>query len=92
MIGESSGVDTLFNNERIYRESQVEKEQAPVSVSEESADQTVSDVARFSAEAVALSREVVAAGESNEQDATQPEGRGQEGVRPDGVLPFRAVA
>jgi hypothetical protein len=93
MIGESSGVATLLNNERVYKEALVENEQPAVAAREESADKVVSEVVQFSAEAIALSKEVVAVGEGSEQDATQPEGRGQEPVRTNEQLSFfEAVA
>lgn len=80
MIGESSGVSTLLNNERISRENQVQSDDGtPLAREEENQERTVSDVAQFSAEALALSREVVAAGQSSEQGQIEPQGRGQEG-------------
>lgn len=79
MIGESSGVTTLINNERITRENRVQGD----SQSRESTDQDdfqqggVSDTASFSTEALALARNVVPVTESAAQGDTEGQGRGQ---------------
>lgn len=78
MIGESSGVSTLLINERITRESQVQEESSRGTEEHQNQQQTVSDVTTFSAEALALSKEVVPTGQASEQGATEQQGRGQE--------------
>ncbi len=78
MIGESSGVTTLINNERISRENQVQSEKGVSEKSAEIPQQKSSDVTSFSAEALALSRKVVPAGDTLEDGQVSQPGRGQE--------------
>jgi hypothetical protein len=92
MIGGSNGIATLLNNERIYREGQVEESQQAAVEKDQSAEQTVSDITRFSAEAIALSREVVAAGDVQEQDASPAAERNAEGNQIAASPPFRVIA
>lgn len=93
MIGESSGVATLLNNERIFREAQVGDARQSAPEREQPAEEAVSDVTRFSAEAIALSREVVAAGEGSELDSNQTTEQPPEPAADEQqALPFRAIA
>lgn len=78
MIGESSGVSTLLNSERIYREQQAESQQRVPGDAEETTVTSVSDEVTFSAEAVALAQRVPAASENDEQGRVEPEGRQQD--------------
>jgi hypothetical protein len=67
MIGESSGVTTLINNERITRENQVRSENKKPDQAQEALAGNFSDVTSFSSEALALARNVVPAGGSAAQ-------------------------
>ncbi len=78
MIGESSGVTTLINNERIYRENQVRPESKAPEQGEEAPEGNISDVTSFSSEALALARNVVPASGSAEHGQVEQQGRGQE--------------
>jgi hypothetical protein len=78
MIGESSGVTTLINNERISRENQVQSEKGVAEKSAEIPQQKFSDVTSFSAEALVLSKRVVPAGDTLEDGQVSQPGRGQE--------------
>lgn len=78
MVGESSGVSTLLNSERISRENPAPIGDGQSGDQQENQERVVSDIATFSAEALALSRQVVAAGESAEQGSVESQGRGQE--------------
>lgn len=78
MIGEASGVTTLINNERIQRENQVSSEGRFSEQGEELGEQNFSDVTSFSAEALALAKNVVPVASAEEgqleqqgQDKTQ---------------------
>jgi hypothetical protein len=67
MIGESSGVTTLINNERIYRENQLRSENKASDQGEETLAASAgnfSDVTSFSSEALALAGKVVPVGGS----------------------------
>jgi len=78
MIGESSGTTTLINNERIYRENQLRSESKAAEQNKEALAENVSDVTSFSAEALALAKNVVAVSGSAEQGQVEQQGRGQE--------------
>ncbi|MGB3224437.1 MAG: hypothetical protein WBB23_16675 [Desulforhopalus sp.] len=84
MIGESSGVTTLINNERITRENQVRSEDKKPEQAQEAVAGNFSDVTSFSSEALALSRNVVPAegsaaqGQVERQDQSQGKMQGQE--------------
>jgi hypothetical protein len=78
MIGESSGVTTLINTERIHRENQVRSENRVPDQGEEALAGNVSDVTSFSSEALALARNIVPVGGSAEQGQIEQQGRGQE--------------
>jgi hypothetical protein len=77
MIGESSGVSTLINNERIYRENQAQSERGQEEKVAENLERTFSDITSFSPEALALSRNAVPPGESVELRQVESQGRGQ---------------
>ncbi len=77
MIGESSGVTTLINNERTYRENQAQSEKGQTENLAENLERTFSDITSFSPEALALSRNAVPPGESVELGQAEPQGRGQ---------------
>ncbi|MCP3887627.1 MAG: hypothetical protein GY702_01980 [Desulfobulbaceae bacterium] len=78
MVIESSGVSTLLNQDRISRDYQVQSDGSEGPEQEAAPEQTVSDVATFSPQALALSRSVVEAGETSAQSDTAAVGRGQE--------------
>lgn len=84
MIGESSGVTTLINNERITRENQVRSENKKPEQAQEAVAGNFSDVTSFSSEALALARNVVPAegsaaqGQVERQDQSQEKMQGQE--------------
>jgi len=78
MVGESSGVTTLINSDRIYRQNQAGAESKPIDPGEEARETSFSDVTSFSSEALALARNVVPAGGSAEQGQVEAQGRGQE--------------
>lgn len=86
MVAESSGVATLLNTERIQRDNTAQPENNRRADEQESLARSVSDVATFSAEALALSREVIPPGESSEQGASEPQGRGQEASPADAAV------
>jgi hypothetical protein len=75
MIGEASGVTTLINNERIQRENQVSSESRSSDQGEEIGEQNFSDVTSFSAEALALAKNVVPAGGSAEEGQLEQQGQ-----------------
>lgn len=77
MIGESSGVPTLINNERINRENQVRSENSSTSAEEEPLAGNFSDVTTFSSEALALARNVTAAGGNQEEQQLESQDGGQ---------------
>jgi hypothetical protein len=78
MIGESSGVTTLINNERIQRENQVSSERRLPVQGEEVSEQKFSDITSFSSEALALAKTVVPVGGSSEQGQVEQQDQGQE--------------
>jgi hypothetical protein len=78
MIGESSGVTTLINSERLYRENQLRPEGKASDQDEEALAGNISDVTSFSAEALALAQNVVPVSGSSEQGQVERQGRGQE--------------
>jgi hypothetical protein len=92
MIGESSGVTTLLNNERIQRENQISPESKAPPQGEDVAAANFSDVTSFSAEALALSQKVLPAGGNPEQDQVEQQDTGREKSReyPPGFLDIRA--
>ena len=75
MIGEASGVTTLINNERIQRENQVSSESRSSAQEEEVREQNFSDVTSFSAEALALAKNVVPVGGSVEEGQLEQQGQ-----------------
>lgn len=77
MIGESSGVTTLINNERITRENQVRSENKKPEQAEEAMTGNFSDVTSFSSEALALARNVVPVGGSAAQGQVEQQDQGQ---------------
>ncbi|MCP4343613.1 MAG: hypothetical protein GY799_33235 [Desulfobulbaceae bacterium] len=77
MIGEASGVTTLINNERIQRENQVSSESRSSDQGEELGEQNFSDVTSFSAEALALAKNVVPVGGSAEEGQLEQQGQDQ---------------
>ena len=79
MIGESSGVPTLINNERIARENQVRSETREDS-GDDGLEQSYTDVTSFSPQALALARNIAPAEASAEENQTQSQGRGQDGA------------
>ena len=74
MIGEASGVTTLINNERLQRENQVSSENRFSDQEEEVREQNFSDVTSFSAEALALAKNVVPVGGSTEEGQFENQG------------------
>lgn len=76
MIGESSGVSTFVNNERIIRDNPVQGGRKQ-NTFEENAEQNFADVTSFSPQALALARNVAPPGEAAELENTEPQGRGQ---------------
>jgi hypothetical protein len=77
MIGESSGVTTLINNERITRENQVRSENKNPDQAQEALAGNFSDVTSFSSEALALAKSVVPAGGSAAQGQVEQQDQGQ---------------
>ena len=77
MIGESSGVTTLINNERITRENQVRSENKKPAQAQEAVTGNFSDVTSFSSEALALARNVVPAAGSAAQGQVEQQDQGQ---------------
>ncbi len=81
MIGESSGVTTLINNERIQKENQVRPESKVPDPTEEIKEGKISDVTSFSSEAMALAGNIVpmggssAQGQAEQQNQRQAKGR-----------------
>lgn len=82
MIGESSGITTLLNNERIYRQSQAESVTPGESEEQTSTSGVVTDEVTFSAEAVALRQQVASTSETPEENVVEPQGREQEEPAP----------
>ena len=78
MIGEATNVSTLLNNERVYKNDQVQKEQKDSEQADEARQQAVTDTTSFSSQAQALSRGVVAAGETPDEQRAEAQGRQQE--------------
>ncbi len=78
MIGESSGVTTLINNERISRENQPGPKSKSPDQGEEVPVGNISDVTSFSSEALALARTVLPAGGSASEGQVEQQDRGQE--------------
>ncbi|MBU1565976.1 MAG: hypothetical protein KJ630_10150 [Proteobacteria bacterium] len=87
MIGESSSISTLVNNEKNVRDSPVQNRRRQDAV-EEDAERSYADVTSFSPQALALARNVAPPGESAEQEQVQPQGRGQGG---DPSFPVRSL-
>jgi len=82
MIGESSGVTTLINNERITRENQVGPENSKkTDQSEEALEGKFSDVTSFSSEALALAKNVVPVGGTAEQEQAESQGFSQQNIQ-----------
>ena len=77
MIGESSGITTLINNERIQRENQGSSERRIPVQDEELSEQKISDVTSFSSEGLALAKKVVPVGGSYEQGQIEQQDQGQ---------------
>ncbi len=77
MIGESSGVTTLINNERISRENQPEPAAKTPDQDDEVASGNFSDITSFSSEALALARKVVPAGGSGADGQVDRQDQGQ---------------
>jgi hypothetical protein len=81
MIGESSGVTTLINNERIQKENQVRPESKVPDPTEEAKEGKISDVTSFSSESIALAKNIVPVGGSvaqnqvEQQNQRQPKGQ-----------------
>ena len=78
MIGEASGVTTLINNERIQREKQVSSESRFSDQGEELGEQNFSDVTSFSAEALALAKNVVPVEGNVEEGQLEQQNQGRE--------------
>lgn len=78
MIGESSGVTTLINNERITRENQVRSENKKPDQAQQELAGNFSDVTSFSSEALALARNVVPVGGSAAQGQVEKQDQSQE--------------
>lgn len=78
MIGESSGVTTLINNERITRENQAGSGNKKPEKAQEALAGNFSDVTSFSSEALALARKVVPAGGSAAQGHIEKQDESQE--------------
>lgn len=78
MIGEATNINTLLNNERVYRNEAPQEQQSDTNRAEESREQAASDTTSFSPQALALSRNVVAAGDAGESNGNEAQGRGQE--------------
>jgi hypothetical protein len=80
MIGESSGVTTLINNERIYRENQLRSENKASDQGEETLAASAgnfSDVTSFSSEALALAGKVVPVGGSGAEGKLEQQDQDQ---------------
>ena len=90
MIGETGAVTVQINSERVNRESSVQpdKLQQNEESEVEQQPQEFSDVTSFSAEALALSRQVTAASGSVEQQGAEPSGQNQQEAQ---SAPFRSV-
>ena len=91
MIGESSGVTTLINSDRIYRQNQVGSESKAADPGEEAMENNFSDVTSFSSEALALARNIIPVTGSAEEGQVEQQGRGQEKSKgvPSGILDIR---
>jgi len=76
MIGESSGVTTLLNNERIQRENQVRPESKVPLQGEDVSAANFSDVTSFSSEALALAKKVLPVGGNAEQGQVEQQDPG----------------
>lgn len=81
MIGESSGVTTLINNERINRENQVRPESKAPEQGKDAAAANFSDVTSFSSEALALSKNVAPVSGSAKQQQVEQQSQGQDGSK-----------
>lgn len=79
MIGESSGVTTLINNERINRENQVRPESKAPDHGKDTVAANFSDVTSFSSEALALAKNVVPVSGNSEQEQVEQQSQGQDG-------------
>ncbi len=77
MIGESSGITTVINNERIQRENQVRPESKVPDPAEEAKEGNISDVTSFSSEAMALAKNIVPVSGNQAQGQTEQQGQRQ---------------
>lgn len=76
MIGEPGGVAVQINSERVGRETSVQSDRLQQEKEPEvEQQQEFSDVTSFSAEALALSRNVTAASGNAEQQGAEPGGQ-----------------
>lgn len=84
MIGETGAVTVQINSERVNRESSVQPDRLQQNTESEveQQPQEFSDVTSFSAEALALSRQVTEASGSAEQQGTEPSGQNQQEAQP----------
>lgn len=77
MIGESGGMTTLINNERIHRGNQGSSERRIPVQDEELSKQKNPDVTSFSSEGLALAKKLVPVGGSPEQGQIEQQDQGQ---------------
>lgn len=80
MIGESSSISTVINNDTIVKGNPLQSGKRQ-DTAKEDMEQKSADVASFSPQALALDKNVSQPGASAEQGQSEPQGRGQGGAQ-----------